>query len=541
MEQNKKQKEDSTIDIQKIIKEFEACKQTKQSWNNKYDEIMEYLMPFKYNINHKDDKNSKDYQEKNANIISSIGANSANNFVNKMQQIITPVNTDFLGLEFADYIDNKEEKDKELEKLAKLLNAFKNASNFDAIMPQFYYDLIAGTACLVVQGNGFREPLIFNAIPFKDYCIHEGFNGNPDGIYREITIQEKEIEFIWSDAKYEIKNKKEDKSVNLLEVVKYNYKNNNFDYLIIDNNTKKDRSIIVRRTYKTNPFIVLRWNKVNGEIYGRGVGTVAIPEVKTLNKIIDYALRALAFAIPTYMYKDDGMIDPDTLVLEPGAMIPVPDNDTRNPYITPVNTSSNLNFDITQYNISSMEMRIKRIMLDNTIPDDSNVRSATEVNQRVAELNVNLTSMFGRLLTEFLKPLTKRIIEVLQTFGYIPPDFDLSRIDNYTIKVKIKTALALQANQEELTKTINAMQILGSFDPTGALISKTIKLANILPYMLRLAGVPSEFINSKEETGQKETEIAQNQRNAEVQNMQDNVDVSNAIEEGKVNAKKDLQ
>ena len=84
------------------------------------------------------------------------------------------------------------------------------------------------------------------------------------------------------------------------------------------------------------------------------------------------------------------------------------------------------------------------------------------------------------------------------------------------------------------------MQILASFDPSGTLINKTIKITKILPYMLKLAGVPSEFINSEQETLEQEQTMAINERNAELQNMQDNLAMNNLIEQGKEDAKKNL-
>lgn len=524
----------SKVNIDKLLNAFEKAQNIKNSWNEKYDEVCQYIMPEKYNLNPKD----KAYKEKNANILCSTGETSAINFVNKMQQVVTPVNSDFIGLEFADYIEGFEGKNIELEKFCKMINAYKNASNFDIAITEFYKELILGTACLLIQGNSFDKPLIFNTIPFKDYSINEGFDGSVDAVYRLINIKEKQIKYSWTDANYIETNedKTQNKFIDLLEITNYNYETKKYDYFVI---VKMTKQIIVAREHETNPFIILRWNKSSGETYGRGVGLVAVPEVKTLNKILDYSLQNLSFSIPIFTAKEDGIFDVDDFLLEPGAINKVPSNDTSNPSIQqlPINT----NLDITQYNATNIEMKIKKIMLDNTIPEDGKVRTATEVAERIQDLNVNLTSMFGRLLNEFLYPLTKRIIEVLQIFGYISQEFQLNTIDGYIIKIKIKTALALQNKQEELQKTVNALQILTGFDPTGQALQKFINTNNLIPYMLRLAGVPQEFINTAEESQQTEAQMQQAQQQAQQQAMNDNITMSNAIEQGKANAKNGLQ
>ena len=511
--------------IEKIFKEYQKAKSIKTTWNEKYEDVCQYIMPSKY-----DNNNSKDYTENHAQILASVAESSANNFVNRMQQIITPINSDFIGLECTDYWET-EEKNKELEKLCKLINSYKNASNFDVAITEFYYELILGTACLLVQGHSFGKPLIFKTIPFKDYCIHEGEDGNVDAVYRDIEIEEKQIKYIWGDTEYKESNE-ENKRLKILECTIFNYETELYEYLVFIEDTKE---LIVNRTYKTNPFIVLRWNKFSGDIYGRGVGIMALPDVKTLNKILDYSLRSLAFNIPILLARDDEDFDVSDFKLKPGAINKVSSNESTNPSIAPL--KMDINNDITQYNISNIEMKIKRIMLDNTIPDDSKVRTATEVASRIQELNVNITSMFGRLLNEFLYPLTKRIIEVLQKYGYVSRDFELDNINGYLIRIKIKTALALQDKQEELQKTVQALQILASFDPTGQLIQRNININKLIPYMLKLAGINHDLMYSEEEIEENELKQQQALRMQQEQNIQDQVNLSNAIERGKQDAK----
>ena len=512
--------------IDEIFKEYEKAKTIKITWDNKYDEVCRYVMPSKYHS-----YDNKEYSEKHADILASVGESSTNAFVNRMQQIITPINSDFIGLEFPDFYKNTNQKNKQLENLCKLINSYKNASNFDVAITEFYYELIFGTACLLVQGHSFGKPLVFKTIPFKDYCIHEGEDGNVDAVFREIKIEEEQIFYIWDDAKY-IKSNEKDKILNLLECTLFNYETKLYDYFVF---IKENKELIVNRKFKINPFIVLRWNKFTGDIYGRGVGIMALPDIKTLNKILDYSLRSLAFNIPIFLAREDETFDVADFKLKPGAINKVSSNDSSNPSIAPLNM--NINNDITQYNISNIEMKIKKIMLDNTIPDDSKVRTATEVANRIQELNVNITSMFGRLLNEFLYPLIRRIIEVLQVYGYVNKNFDVNRINGYNIKIKIKTILALQDKQEELAKTIQIMQILTSFDPSGQMINTYMNIDKLIPYLLKLSGVNNELLNNEEDIERIKNEQKQSTRAQQLQIMQDNIDMSNAIERGKENAK----
>lgn len=518
--------------IEKILKDFEKAKTIKSSWINKYEETAKYIMPSKSNIT-----KDKSYKEKDAQIMTSEAEQSANNFVNRMQQVITPIQTDFIDLKYNDVLNVEKASRDELGKISKIINIYKNASNFDLIISEFYYELILGTACILAQRGDFKTPLIFKTIPFKDYSFLEGANGLIDRVYRNITLKEKEINLLWTDAKYTPTNTKEDKEINLLETVQYNYETKKWDYLII-NLENKNNTLIVKREYLNNPFIILRWNKMAGELYGRGVGIIALPSVKSLNKILDYSLRLLAYSLPSLLVKDDGIINPETFRFTPGSLNFVESNLTSDPSITPLQFDTRN--DITQYSIDNMTMTVKRIMYDNTIPDNGEAKTATEVAKRIQELNVNLTSMFGRLINELIIPLTKRIVEILQNFNYISKDFDTTQIDNYIIQIQVNSPLALQNKQEELTKIVNTLQILLQFDPTGTAINKYLKINKIIPYMLKLSGIADEFINNDEEIEQIENQMAE----AQQQNIQDEMNnqilLSNEIERGKADAKKEL-
>ena len=69
-----------------------------------------------------------------------------------------------------------------------------------------------------------------------------------------------------------------------------------------------------------------------------------LPDIKTLNKIVEFNLRNAALSISgIYTAADDGVINPYSVKLAPGAIIPVGSNDTRNPSLMPLNRSGDFN------------------------------------------------------------------------------------------------------------------------------------------------------------------------------------------------------
>ena len=527
LENTKKQVSDK--DIKKILAEYSKAESIKNSWNIKYGEIAKYFMPGK-NRNNID---SKEYKEVNTELFTSIGQSTATNFVNKMQSIITPIASDFISLEATDLFENKKELDEELNKICKIINNCKNASNFDAVISEFYYELIFGTACLLVQNHSMSQPLIFKVVPFLDYCITEQPDGNIKSVFRKIVVKHEEIKYLWIDSTYiDPKEENEDKEITLIEYTRYNYETKKYDYGVIVENEKRN---IVYRTYKTNPFIILRWGKISGEVYGRGIGINAVNDIKTLNKIIEYSLRAFAFNIPTFLVEQDGIINPDNFELKPGALNFVRSTMSNQPSIMPLDVKTDHN--ISSYNIDKMTMEIKRNMYDSTIPDNPSNMSATEVNTRVAELNTNLTSMFGRIQHDFLIPLTKRLFENLQTYNYIDSSFDINNIDGIMMKIKINTPLSKQNKQQELESCLQSIQMLLQVDQTGETLRQYVKIDELVPHILNLAGMPPEFIKSEEEILKEQMEQAQIQQQQHQARINDEIYLSNSIEQGKANAK----
>jgi hypothetical protein len=61
--------------------------------------------------------------------------------------------------------------------------------------------------------------------------------------------------------------------------------------------------------YNEFPYLVPRWSKATGEIFGRSPSYNALPDIKTLNKAVEIGLKAWAKAIdPPLLVQDDGVI-----------------------------------------------------------------------------------------------------------------------------------------------------------------------------------------------------------------------------------------
>lgn len=518
--------------VKQILRDCDKAYMKKAKWDSLYKQVFEYMMPSR-------DVEKSPAEDTEIHIYSSIGEQSADRFVDRVQNILTPVTVDWIKFE-AGYLvkqqtdNNVTEVNKQLDKIAEICNVFKNTSNFDVAMTEFYYDLIAGTACLLLLEGTYSNPLRFITVPIKELAIAEGIFGEVGEVYRRFKMKSNLIKRQWVDAKLDETFKDDDcKERDLVECTYYDYDKKLWIYNVI---LKDGEKIIVEKEYKANPFIILRWTKCSGEVYGRGLGLKSIKDIKTLNLIMEYSLRAMAFTIPVFIAQQDASFDPDDFVLKPGALNMVPSTQTNNPSVSqlPVNVTH----DIQAYQTERMEMNIKRNMMDSTIPNDpSREITATEIQERANELKSILSNSFGRIMSELMYPLIRRIVEVLQHFGYIQEDIDVRDFNGFGYTIVVNTQLANQQSQTEVQNTIQALQTLMAFDPNGTIATKAVDFNKAIPFILEKMGMPKSLINTPEQIQALQEQEAQQYAASQDQEAERQVAISNAIEKGKANAK----
>ncbi len=119
---------------------------------------------------------------------------------------------------------------------------------------------------------------------------------------------------------------------------------------------------------KMSPWVISRYMKVAGEIYGRGPLITALPDIKTLNKTKELLLKNASLAVAgVYTAADDGVLNPNTVKIVPGAIIPVARNGgPQGPALLALPRSGD--FNVSQLIINDMVQNIKRILLDECQP-----------------------------------------------------------------------------------------------------------------------------------------------------------------------------
>ena len=479
-----------------ILKRQATAQAKKDEFQQLYQDAYEFALPQRqlYGVWEGGATGSKKMQR----VFDSTAINSTQRFANRLQSVVFPPQRKWAKLEAGSDIppERRQQAQAVLEVYQDKMFTMLNQSNFDIAMGEFLLDLAVGTACMMVQPGDDVSPLNFIPVPLFLVSYEEGANGQVDNVYRRMRMKGESIQRQWPDAKIQddlarrIEQKPTD-DIELLEATIYDYKRGDYCYHVIDKASKQE---LVYRRRKMSPWVISRYMKVAGEIYGRGPLMTALPDIKTLNKVKELLLKNASLAVAgVYTAADDGVLNPNTVKIVPGAIIPVARNGgTQGPALLALPRSGD--FNISQLVINDLSGSIKRILLDESLPPDNmSARSATEIVERMKELAQNLGSAFGRLINETMIPVTAKILEVMDERGLI--DMPL-RVNGLEVKVTPVAPLAMAQNMEEVNSIMQYMQIAQSLGTDGQLVIKTDVLVD---YLADKLGVPASVRNTAAE------------------------------------------
>jgi hypothetical protein len=256
---------------------------------------------------------------------------------------------------------------------------------------------------------------------------------------------------------------------------------------------------IVERKYQEHPWVVFQWMKVAGESQARGPALYVLPDIKTLNKTKELILKNASLAVSgVWTAVDDGVINPDTVEIVPGAVIGV-------------ESAGNLQalqfggrFDVAQMVVQDLQMGIKRALFDNQLPSDTGpVRSPTEILARVKELQEEIGAPFGRVVNTFLRPMLQRCLNILARKGMIDVPLDPKtgrptlKIDGMSVKLEVTSPLARLQSATDVDRVVNWLQISQLAGPEA--FAMGVKVEDVPGWLAAALGVDLKLTRSPEE------------------------------------------
>lgn len=494
------------LNAEDVLKRHEKALIKKEDFRNLYEEAYEFALPQRNLYDgHYDGKVGG--TKKMNRVFDSTAINSTQRFANRMQSGIFPPQRKWCRLEPGS--DIPAERNAEAQAALdmyndKLFDTLKQ-SNFDIAIGEFLLDLSVGTAVMMVQPGDDLTPINFIPVPQYLVSIEEGANGQVDNVYRRMRMKGESIQRQWPDAEIpqELQTKIDQKptdDVELIEATLLDQKRGDYCYHVIH---KESKTEILYKRMKYSPWVVSRYAKVSGEIYGRGPLITALPDIKTLNKTKELVLKNASLAISgVYTAADDGVLNPNTVKIMPGAIIPVARNGgPQGESLRALPRSGD--FNVSQLVINDLVANIKRILLDESLPPDNmSARSATEVVERMKELSQNLGSAFGRLINETMIPLVSKMLEVMDQRGIISLPL---KVNGLEVKISPVAPLAMAQNMDDIQNILQYAQIAQQAGPEGQM---AIKVGEMLDYIAEKLGVPQKLRPTPQERAMMQQQAA---------------------------------
>lgn len=364
-------------------------------WLARWDAAMRYTMP----------TNDTDI----ATLFDATAADAVDNLAASIYSLMTPPESLWLTL------IPESDASPDADAATAALRANLNDSNFYTTIHQCYLDLvILGTACLFMAETpiGASSAFSFTAVPMRDIAIL------PNAVFHTATMPACEVleKYPTWTPPADIADQIKRDPATPLRLVQSLVGTEFTAWLDVGGDI--ENNIVARGTFETNPYIIFRWSVLSGEQYGRGPVLRALPDIKTANKVVELVLKNATIAVSgIWQADDDGVINLNNINLTPGAIIPKAVGSSG---LTPL--SSGADFDVSQIILKDLRERIRHALLADRLGLLSEKEmTATEIMARNSDMMRILGATYGRLLHEFIRPLTDRGLQILSRRGVIAP------------------------------------------------------------------------------------------------------------------------
>ena len=401
------------------------------------------------------------------------------------------------------------------------------------VMYQGYLDALGLGTCMSYVEEDDLSVFRAKAIPLDQVYFLEGPFGVVDTVFRYYKMTARQIYYEFEDGHIPevIKHCMQDDPERSFKVIHATYprpgKERNPDQTendplsfpigtmyVLENDWDHP---MLESGYREMPYATLRLEKLPGEIWGRGPGLSALPDVRTLNESMRLILDASHMAIrPPMDVPTEAYITP--FMLTPAAMNLNQDMSGRR--ATPMNTVGQLQ--ITYQMLEERRAAVREAFFNDQLqltggPD----MTAYEVSKRSEQQMILMGPWQGRLELEYYEPIINRCFAIAARAGVLPePPEELmdgkNGLSQYYLSYESPLANAqrlldvqtIDNTKASVLQTAQAgIPVTDLFNWDKMEISRAVAL-----------GLPSECIKSDAQVQQERQ--AQQEQQSQVQSMQ---------------------
>lgn len=383
-----------------------------------------------------------------------------------------------------------------LEEMEAALQTHFDRSNFVVEIHQCYLDLVVGgTATLLVEpaAPGDLSALRFAAVPLGRTVLEEGADGRLDVTFREAAPTLEALRRRHRDAPLPADlvrqgPERPETVFPVLDAVVPEAAERGGGYrhtvLLVEAGPGGAPLVLEERRLADTPYISFRWLKAPGEAYGRSPVMKALPDIRTANKVVELVLKNATIAVTgIWQADDDGVLNPATVRLLPGTIIPKAVGSSG---LTPLKAPGQ--FDVSQLVLGDLRGRIRHALLTDQLAQiDAPRMTATEVLERAGQMARLLGATYGRLQAELLTPLVLRAQAILRARGEVA---DLA-VDGRLVQLQYRSPLAQAQGQRDAQAILGWIEAAAALGPAAL---ATVDLPAAARWLGGRFGVPEELM-----------------------------------------------
>ena len=352
----------------------------------------------------------------------SVGSKSVVNLAAKLMLALLPPQTSFFKLQIRDDKLGEEvpreirsELDLSFSKMERMVMDYINASSDRVVVHQALKHLIVSGNALIFMGKeGLKN------YPLNRYVVNRDGNGNvceivtKELISRKILGQDLPVPLPNAPGDEGYKTGSDDQDV---EVYTYVRLDDNGRWIwhqeAFDNVLPNSRSTAPKNT---TPWLVLRFNTVDGEDYGRGRVEEFLGDIRSLEGLSQALVEGSAAASKVvFLVSPSSTTKPKTIAdAGNGAIVQGRPDD-----VGVIQVGKTADFATAAQQIQNLERRISDAFLVLTVRQSERT-TAEEVRLTQMELEQQLGGLFSLLTVEFLIPYLNRTLHILQRRRELP-------------------------------------------------------------------------------------------------------------------------
>jgi len=480
------------------IASYIKAKAFRENWVPLFEECYEYALPQRESFYHEEAGQRRDDR-----IFDETAVVGVQEFASRLQSGIVPNFARWADLMAGSEVpvEQREEVNNELDEVTEYVFEVLQNSNFSQEVHESFMDLAVGTGILCVEEGDSINPVTFSAIPLPHVVLDTGPDDRIDHVYRERKkVKFDHLQIMYPTGKFNdqvLSFMGSGRETTVLEIVCRDYSKKNQEAYLHYAICMTTKSCIFSKEISgigSNPFVCFRWSTCAGEVYGRGPLINGLSAIKTTNLTIELILENAQMSISgIYQMEDDGVINPDTINLVPGSIIPKAMGSVG---LQPIQSAGR--FDVAQLVLSDMRLNIKRALYNDMLGNpDKTPASATEVAERMADLSRRMGSAFGRLQAELVQPVLQRVIYILKKQGRI----EVPTVNGREVKIRSVSPLAQAQANQDISSVARFLELVGSsFGPE--MLQLLVDGEQTAIHLAKKFGVPESLIRDEDQRKQ---------------------------------------